>query len=542
MKLDITSFTGEVPRLDSHLLEDTQAEAAIDCRLTNGSLRAYRAPFDEQVLNDTPKTIYLYRNEGERYWFDWTTDVDVIRSPVADDPNNRVYYTGTVKGPRYTDNGLALSGGSDYPVNDLQLGIPEPDVAPVVSLSGTPLEDAEEVDAETRFYTHTWVDRNGREGPPSLPSGEIVVKPGETVDITVGASPGAVDLNITHFRVYTSTQVGVYQLCTQINNSGTIGTDTPVGVTSVVDETPMDRRGDILETIGWVAPPKNLQGMVVLPGGVAVGFSGKELMFSEPYHLYAWPAAYRLTVDYEIKSLAVAANSVIIATEGYPYVAFGTEPSAMTLERLDTAHACISKRSMIDTGDMALYASPDGLVRIAGGRADLMTRNIINPEDWRARFQPDTIHACFHDGRYFGFYGDSVNGGGFIFSPDSGTFTELGTYADACYRDLQDDSLYLAIGDTIKAWDKGSELMPYRWRSKVFQGKPAAFTSARIMADSYDNLGFRVFRDGELVLELQVASDRGFRLPAGRGSRWQFELAGTDTVTAVIVASSMAEL
>ena len=542
MKLDITSFTGEVPRLDSHLLEDTQAEAAIDCRLTNGSLRAYRAPADDQALNDTPQTIYLYRNEGERYWFDWTTDVDVIRSPVADDPNNRVYYTGTVKGPRYTDNGLALSGGSDYPVNDLQLGIPEPDVAPVVSLSGTPLEDAEEVDVETRFYTYTWVDQNGREGPPSLPSGEIVVKPGEIVDITVGASPGAVDLNITHYRIYTSTQVGVYQLCTQINNNGTVETDTPVGVTSVVDETPMDRRGDILETIGWVAPPNNLQGIVVLPGGVAVGFSGKELMFSEPYHLYAWPAAYRLAVDYEIRSLAVAANSVIIGTSGYPYVCFGTEPSAMTLERLDTAHACISKRSMVDMGDMALYASPDGLVRIAGGRADLMTRNIINPEDWRARFQPDTIHACFHDGRYFGFYGDSVNGGGFIFSPDSGTFTELGTYADACYRDLQDDSLYLAIGDTIKAWDKGSELMPYRWRSKVFQGKPAAFTSARIMADSYDNLGFRVFRDGELVLELQVASDRGFRLPAGRGSRWQFELAGTDTVTAVIVASSMAEL
>ncbi|USE38672.1 hypothetical protein [Endozoicomonas sp. SCSIO W0465] len=304
----------------------------------------------------------------------------------------------------------------------------------------------------------------------------------------------------------------------------------------------MDRRGDILETIGWVAPPNNLQGIVVLPGGVAVGFSGKELMFSEPYHLYAWPAAYRLTVEYEIQSLAVAANSVIITTDGYPYVAFGTEPSAMTMERLDTAHACISKRSMVDMGDMALYASPDGLVRVAGGRADLMTRNIINPEDWRQRFRPDTIHACFHDGRYFGFYGHAANGGGFIFSPDSGTFTELGTYADACYRDLQDDSLYLAIGDTIKAWDKGTELMPYRWRSKVFQGKPAAFTSARIMADSYTNLVFRVFRDEQQVLELPVTSDRGFRLPAGRGSRWQFELAGTDTVTAVIVASSMAEL
>ncbi|MBO9497188.1 hypothetical protein J7438_24320 [Thalassotalea sp. G20_0] len=62
------------------------------------------------------------------------------------------------------------------------------------------------------------------------------------------------------------------------------------------------------------------------------------------------------------------------------------------------------------------------------------------------------------------------------------------------------------------------------------------------MADSYTDLVLRVFRDEQQILELPVTSDRGFRLPAGRGSRWQFELAGTDTVTAVIVASSMAEL
>ena len=162
-------------------------------------------------------------------------------------------------------------------------------------------------------------------------------------------------------------------------------------------------------------------------------------------------------MEYDIQSLVVAANSVIIVTDGYPYVAFGTEPSAMTLEtarygtRLHQQNA-----AWWIWGIWPLYASPDGLVRIAGGRADLMTRNIINPEDWRERFQPDTIHGCFHDGRYFGFYGDSAGSpdekGGFIFSPDSGTFTELGTYADACFRDLQDDTLYLAIGDTIKAW------------------------------------------------------------------------------------------
>ncbi|WP_257296565.1 hypothetical protein [Endozoicomonas sp. YOMI1] len=58
--------------------------------------------------------------------------------------------------------------------------------------------------------------------------------------------------------------------------------------------------------------------------------------------------------------------------------------------------------------------------------------------------------------------------------------------------------------------------------------------------DELESFARQMF-DGQ-ILELPVTSDRGFRLPAGRGSRWQFELAGTDTMTAVIVASSMAEL
>ncbi|WBA84378.1 hypothetical protein [Endozoicomonas sp. GU-1] len=44
--------------------------AAIDCRLTNGSLRAYYVPADEQALNATPQSIYLYRNEGSCWQFE----------------------------------------------------------------------------------------------------------------------------------------------------------------------------------------------------------------------------------------------------------------------------------------------------------------------------------------------------------------------------------------------------------------------------------------------------------------------------------------
>lgn len=539
MKLHINAFAGERPKVAGHLLPDENATLASNARLTDGSLRPYRSLKIIQSLSATPQTLYPYRDGNNLYWFDWAQDVDVVRSPIADDPNNRVYMTGTVKGPRFTDNQLALSGGSDYPVNDRQLGMPEP-AAPVAVVTGS--ADGDAVDGETRSYTYTWIDENGREGPPAPPSASVDVLPGQNVQLTIASGLGAVDLNITHFRVYTTTASGTWQLCTSVQYGGSVATDIPVGQTNVTDITEPDQRGETLATIGWNAPPFEMKGLVVMPGGVAVGYFGKELLFSEPYHLYAWPLAYSLTLDFEIRSLAVAGNSVIIGTTGKPYVAFGTEPSSMTLQQLDSAHACVSKRSTVDMGDMALYASPDGLVRIAGGQADLMTRNIINPQDWRERFRPDTLHGTYHDGKYYGFYRKDGNEGGFIFNPEDGHFTELDFYADAAVRDLEDDTLYLGIGNQLQAWDQGDSLLPYRWRSKGFKGKPVIFNSARIQADSYDNLTFRLIRDGIQIMEQTVASDRGFRLPAGRGSSWQIELEGTDTVYSVTLASSMGEL
>ena len=543
MKLEITAFAGERPRVAGHLLPNENAVLAKNTRLTDGRLRPYRQLKQMQSLSATPKTLYPYRDSGNLYWMDWTQDVDVVRSPIADDPNNRIYMSGTVQGVRFTDNQLALSGGSDYPVNTRQLGIPEP-VAPVATVTGT--ATGKTIDAETRAYTYTWVDENGREGPPGLPSASVVVVPGESVQLVVAASPGAIDLNVTHFRVYVSTASGTWALCTQVDYSGTVATDIPAGNTTITDKTPVNKRGAILKTTGWNAPAHEMKGLVVMAGGVAVGFHGKELLFSEPYHLYAWPPAYRLTLDYEIRSLAVTSNSVVIGTEGKPYVAFGTEPSSMTLEQLDSSYVCVSKRSMVDMGEMALYASPNGLVRIAGGVPDLLTRNVINPEDWRQRFKPETLHGTYHDGKYFGFYNDGAldgsGSGGFIFNPEDGHFTELDFYADAAVRDLEDDALYLAMGTELKQWNEGTGLLDYQWRSKVYQGKPVKFNSARVLAQSYSNLRFRLYRDDVLVMEQPVTSDRGFRLPPGRGARWQVELAGTDTVFSVAMASSMGEL
>ena len=170
-------------------------------------------------------------------------------------------------------------------------------------------------------------------------------------------------------------------------------TDIPVGQSEINDITPTEDRREQLVSTNWMSPPADLKDITLLPGGVAAGYRGKELYFSEPYHLYAWPPEYRQTLEYDIVAIVAAGNSLIVTTTGNPYLCFGTEPAAMTLERLDASQVCSSKRSMVDMGYQAVYASPDGLVSVAGCNPQLLTRDVINPEDWRTDYKPEEVHA-----------------------------------------------------------------------------------------------------------------------------------------------------
>jgi hypothetical protein len=547
------AFTGRRPKLASQLLANEQASHAVDCRLTNGELRARKSQLNIQAKGRAGivNTLAVYRDGGNRYFLEFNEVVSVIPSPIADDANNRLYISGMATGPRYTDNGLALSGGSVYPVNTRQLGVPSPISAPLITLGAEPDPSTyEPYDIEEPQYVSTYVTDDGQESAQSPLSTVGEVKPGQLVTLTVDSGPGAVDLNITHRRIYRTTPSGTIQLCNNLSyNDGTQhdGVDqVPVGVTSIEDKTLTADLGESLPTDGWLEPPNNLQGLTPFPGSVAVGFTGKEILFSEPNYPYAWPTAYGHTVDYEIVAIAVAGQSVVVGTTGLPYVFYGTSPSNMTPKQLSAEQACSSARGMVDMGEYILYASPDGLVMVQGQTATLETAEVIEPEDWREQYQPETIHAYLHDGKYVAFYGDTNgdgNGvGGFIYDPASKTISDLSWYATAGARDRKDDTLYLVVADNIMAFDKGATLTPYVWRSKEYITNEETFSCAEIKARSYNDLIFAYLINGVEVMRERVIDERPFRLPAGLVELSQFELTGTDTVKEISIASDMSEL
>ncbi|EDT3088862.1 hypothetical protein XS16_005353, partial [Salmonella enterica subsp. enterica serovar Newport] len=122
--IDIVSMRGEMPRVLSHMLPDGSATLAQNCHFRFGVITPVNDDVKSNVTFGTkPETIFLYRKDK---WFTWRSMVDVVRSPVAQDPYGRVYYTDG-QYPKVTSAQIATSGKGPYPTTSYRLGVPAPE-------------------------------------------------------------------------------------------------------------------------------------------------------------------------------------------------------------------------------------------------------------------------------------------------------------------------------------------------------------------------------------------------------------------------------
>lgn len=530
--IDITTMLGMKPRIEPFLLPDECGVLAKDCHFDSGVI----SPLNDDALKSvtfpiTPKTIFHYR---DNFWFSWSGDVDVIRSPVAQDDYGRVYYTDGDY-PKVTMANIATSGAI-RPTAYFRLGVPAPStvvsVVGVTPPSGT--TDGSSTDDETRYYIQTFVSATGEEGPPSGVSVETNIAIPDS-SVTLGFSPPqSNNNNITLRRVYRSatsdSSSGWYQVA-----------ELAVAVSSFVDSLTDDQLGATLATEDYLPPPSDMRGLCLMANGIASGFSGNTVLFSGAYLPYAWPNANRLTTEDDVVAICPAGTSLVVGTKGYPYVMTGVSPSSITSQKLNVQQACISKRSMVSVDGVVLYASPDGLVGVTESGASVATDKIISREQWQA-MSPSTLRAWSYEGKYIGLTDTT----GFIYDPQTGDFRELSNRWDAAYNDMTADALYLAKGTALYSWRGGSESnVEFRWRSKEFiENQGTSFSSCRIVSDDISKIGMMLFIDGvqELDLSASILPDGAFRLPAFRGYKWQIEVRGNAKVERITLATSMQEM
>lgn len=542
MLIKLDRFFGVAPKVSPRKLGPGMAQLAINLDLTSFTLKPYLdyGTVVAGLADASPSTIYRFGQDlvsDTLYWFHWTDDVDVVKGAISGDQTERTYFTHPVDGPRVTNNTLALTGGAgDYPWNSHKLGVPEPILTPsaAVLVAGSG-------DDEDRVYVFTYVTAFGEEGPPSPPSTALTVKTtGSTTRLSnLGTTAPVGYDNVTAKRIYRTV-------------SGNLSTNF-----QLVDEIPIAQdiyddlisneavaNNELIQTLTYLPPPDSAFGIIQMANGITVLFDGYDVLPSEAYLPYAYPAQYRDAVDFPVVGAAAIGSSAAILTTGNPYLLTGSDPSAMSLNKLDSTQSCASKRSIASVDGGVIYASPDGLMLVtASGEVRNLTEKLFDHKTWQAML-PTTMHGYWHDGKYVGFYGGT---GGFIFDPSKGleaSFVMLDFYASAGYTDLLQDALYLKVGTNIVRWQSAGTDMAAKWKSGIAElPKPWNPACAKVRATQYP-VTFKLHVDGVLKHTQTVANADPFWLPGGYlGELLQVEMDVTaGEVTVIALADSPQEL
>jgi len=315
--------------------------------------------------------------------------------------------------------------------------------------------------------------------------------------------------------------------------------EIPISQATFIDNRPDVSLAGTLATQTYDMPPDEMKGLCSMANGICAGFVDNQILFSEAYLPYAWPEAYRLSIDYDIVAIEPIGTSLVVGTKGDPYLYTGISPANIAGQKLEIAQSCVSKKSMVNIGPAVIYACPDGLIAIAPDGVRMATENIIKPMQWRALLDPSTIKGFRHEGKYIGVHST----GAFIFDLIAGDFRRLNDSWTAGYTDPKDDTLYVVNAGNVIKFRGGTDKKKLKWKSKEFEAVSSAFSCCRIVANDLSLVSFKLFADGVEVFNKPVGQViQTFTLPSVRADKWQFEIESTSRVESIKIATSKQEL
>ena len=436
---------------------------------------------------------------------------------------------------------------------------------------------------ETRAYLYTYVSAYHEEGPPS----PATVEDGPTtgtwvVTVVCPTTAQMAGRNLTTIRLY--------RTVTDVNGDASY---------FMVDEIPITTAGAVityndsledsditanlpLSTVDFTGPPSDLQGVVMMANGIAVGWANqREIWFAAAYLPHAWPGVFALSVDYPIVGMTPNGASLNIVTEGVPSIATGVTPDTMTIGKISANEPCIGRGSIIGAGEGAYYASPNGYQLLNSSAAANQTLSLMDKEFWYT-IQPQNFAAGRYGGSLVAFIKGSGDGdeNGIIMdavNPNS-SFSYINTMTPLIniYNDELSGQMFYLTSNTsmggvgaVMQWNppNGGTLWDYKWKSKKFRfTAPQQFMAFEVYYDippevtitpgarntaqnqvynqATQLLIVRIYGDGnQLVVREIQRSGETFLIPGG--SKWtliEFQLEGQVNVRLFKIASSVKEL
>jgi len=461
----LQTFSGQAPKVYARLLPDDMAQVAINCRLDSGRLEPWKENSSSSItfatgsISAATKSIYKHSSS---VWIASNSEIDVARSPIAEDEFERIYITGGSSGfPQMTTGQIV--GNSTY----YRLGIPKPADLTSVTLSPAASDNVNTEVPQSRSYIFTYVSYYGEEGVNcDAEAAQVVdVHTDQTVTLDFPPNPSG-NYNLLYKRVYRTDANGTYRFVDDVGIEVDTFSDTKLDV----------NLGEEIPTITFDAPADDdsgdhpegpMLGLVSMPNGIFAGFAGQTVFFSEAFQPHAYPDEYKLTVKSDIVALAPLNTGLLVLTKEKPAIIQGLDPSSMSMMEVDSSLSCVAKRSVVDMGEFVMYSSPDGLVMATEGGLSLATEKTFTRDQWQ-EYTPSSIVAFQWEGHYVAFYNNGTESKGFIFDPRGGknSFVKLDFYATAGFNDLESDSLYLVVGGSLVVFAEGSSNENFTWRGR----------------------------------------------------------------------------
>ena len=538
----LQTFSGQAPKVYARLLPDDMAQIATNCRLDSWRLEPWKnnasssVSFASGTISASTKSIFKY---SDSVWIASNSELDIVRSPIAEDPHERLYLTGSTF-PQMTT--AQIVGNNTY----YRLGIPKPEDLTSVTLSPTNSANVETEVPQSRSYIFTYVSYYGEEGVNcDAEAAQVVdVYTDQTVTLDFPPNPSG-SYNLLKKRVYRTDAGGIYRFVADV----AISTDTfedSVTEASLGEEIPTSTFDAPADDVSADHPEGPMLGLVSMPNGILAGFAGQTVCFSEAFQPHAFPDEYKLTVKSDIVALAPLNTGLLVLTKEKPAIIQGLDPASMSMMEVDSSLSCVSKRSVVDMGDFVMYASPDGLVMATESGLNLITDQTFTRDQWQ-EYSPSSIVAFLWEGHYVAFYNNGSESKGFIFDPRGGknSFVKLDFHATAGFNDLETDQLYLVVSGSLVRFAEGSSASNFVWRGKKFYSpRPINPAVAKVECDGYSpNPTMKLYADGDLKHTQTVTSSNTFRLPSGyKANEFEIELSGSVPINEVCVYESSEEI
>lgn len=383
-----------------------------------------------------------------------------------------------------------------------------------------------------RSYVWTYVYTNGEEGPISGISDEIKIYP-ESVGILTDIGTSSPPTDVVYKNIYT-TDAGTFKFVSQIAGTATTFTDNLSAVAL----------GEELSV--YQNATSNMKGVALSPQGFVMGWRDNDLYFSESFIPYAWDDRWSLNFANSIVGCIPVGGETYVLTTGAPYILTGYHPSELISSQLEINQSCANEKAITRLGEVVVYASPDGLISLQGARATLLTEKYFTRVQWQTLNPSTMILSNYNEEIYI--FTDTIT---YIIGlkNEANRITRIDDLADAEYRDVEDDLLYIYTSSTGKIYSLNSSATDrtYTWRSKLYDFKKRSHLSCgKIIADSYADLTLKLYVDDDYSspkFSKAITSKSAFRFPnVGSYSTFAFELVGKDVVNNIQLGTNMMEL